>query len=175
MKKFEIFLKYLLLNFLLFLGGSKKSSKEINFNGNSKILFIRLNRIGDALVTTPLLHLIKEKLKCKIYVLADKKNYIAFNNNPDVDQIIKFNKGLGGIFEILKFIKAEKIDTVVDLHDDVSTTVTYIIALCKAQNKFGLEKENKKIYTKTIKRLDATKVHVVDRIMELSKLFNVQY
>lgn len=175
MKIIEVFLKNLLLNILLFLGGNKKSDNNETFNNNSKILFIRLNRIGDALVTTPLLHLIKEKLECKIYVLADKKNYFAFNNNPDIDQLIKFNKGIDGIIEVLKFIRTKKIDAVVDLHDDVSTTVSYIITLCKAQNKFGLEKENKKIYTKTIKRLDATKVHVVDRTLELSKLFNVQF
>ena len=72
-------------------------------NRISRILFIRLNRIGDALVYNTLCYtLIKTNLHCDIYLLADKKNYFAFNNNPDIDKLIIFEKGLSGIFKILK-------------------------------------------------------------------------
>ena len=174
MKKIEYFLKNILLQLLLLtikIKGSGQKEPRSNF---SKILFIRLNRIGDALVTTPLLHLIKKKLNPKIYLLADKKNYFVFNNNPDVDEIITFKRGFKGIFEIADFIKKEKIDTVVDLHDDVSTTVSYIVALSHVKNKFGLEKENKNIYTKTIPKLDPKNIHVVTRLLEIAKLFNLR-
>ena len=80
MKIVENFFKNLLLQLLLIF-----NSKNVMSNGDanhigSKILFIRLNRIGDALITTPLLHVIKKNLNAKIYVLADKKNYVAFNH-----------------------------------------------------------------------------------------------
>ncbi len=173
MKVIEYLFKNLFLKLLLVFN-SKKEMKSGNADFEDiKILFIRLNRIGDALITSPLLHVIKKKLNAEIYVLADKKNYVAFNNNPDIDKLIIFNKGLKGLLEIRKLVKYEKISTVVDLHDDVSTTVSFLIALSNAPNKFGLEKNNQNIYTKTVKRLDATKFHVVDRIMELAKLFNI--
>jgi ADP-heptose:LPS heptosyltransferase len=172
MKQIEIFFKNIFLKLLLFISKQTSNRKE-NDTDYSKILFIRLNRIGDALVSTPLLHLIKEKLKIKIYVLADKKNYFVFTNNPDIDKVITFKKGINGIKEVLNYITKEKLDTIVDLHDDVSTTVSFIIALSKAKNKLGLEKENKIIYTKTIPRLDSKSVHVVKRLLELSRLFDI--
>jgi ADP-heptose:LPS heptosyltransferase len=171
MKKIEYFFKNILLRLLLlFSSPSKTPVTNLDFN---KILFIRLNRIGDALVTTPLLHLVKKNIDCKIYLLADKKNYFAYSNNPDIDRLIKFNKGIKGILEIVSLVKRENIDTVVDLHDDVSTTVSFLIALSSAKNKFGLQKGNDIIYTKTVQRPDHTSVHVVDRLLQLAKLFNI--
>lgn len=175
MKKVEIFFKNLLLRFLLLISNTKQNKNyPPSTNNFSKILFIRLNRIGDALVTTPLLHLIKKKLNSKIYILADKKNYFAFDNNEDIDSVLVFQKGLKGIRQVLRFIKNENIQTIVDLHDDVSTTVSFLTALGKTQNKFALEKENKNIYTKTIPKPDPKKNHVVDRILEISKLFGIK-
>ena len=174
MKKIEFFLKNILLKVLLGLKHRQMNSGETIFDNSSKILFIRLNRIGDALVTTPLLREIKSKLKLKIYVLADRKNKAAYQNNPDIDELKIFDKGLKGFFETLRFIQKENIGTVVDLHDDVSATVSFLIALCSCKNKFGLAKENKIIFTKTVPRLDACKFHVVDRILELAKLFNLK-
>ncbi len=173
MKRIEIFLKNLILNILLLIKRKQESNSQYSYKGNSKILFIRLNRIGDALVTTPLLHQIKLNLKSTVYVLADKTNFLAFKNNPDVDKLIIFEKGIKGFSNILHFIKEENIDTVVDLHDDVSTTVSFIVAFCKAQNKFGFEKRNKILYTKTIKIPDGIINHKVDRTLEFSKLFGI--
>jgi ADP-heptose:LPS heptosyltransferase len=173
MKKIELLFKNLLLNILLIFKPTPESGKAALFDEHSKIMFIRLNRIGDALVSTPLLHFIKQELNCKIYVLADVKNFFVFRNNSDIDEAIIFKKGLKGFREFFRLIKKEKIDTIVDLHDDISTTVSYLIALSSSGNKFGLEKANKKIYTKTVPRLDPNNVHVVNRIMQLSRLFNL--
>ena len=174
MKKIEYFFRNLLLRFLLFVTKFKSNNGDQPRGNFSKILFIRLNRIGDALVTTPLLHLIKKKLNPKIFMLADKKNCFVFTNNPDIDGILTFKRGIMGIFEVIDYIKKEKIDTIVDLHDDVSTTVSYIISMSRTKNKFGLEKENKNIYTKTIKKLDSKSTHVVARLLEIAKLFNLR-
>lgn len=173
MKKIEVLFKYFLLNLLLILKPHSGSVSDSVFNEKDKILFIRLNRIGDALVSTPLLHFVKQKLKCKIYVLADVKNFFIFRNNPEIEETIIFKKGIKGFRESFHFIKKEKINTVVDLHDDVSTTVSFLIGMSSAKNKFGLEKANKKIYTATVPRLDSVNVHVVTRLLQLSRLFNL--
>ncbi|HSD65007.1 MAG TPA: glycosyltransferase family 9 protein, partial [Ignavibacteriaceae bacterium] len=144
------------------------------FNSSSKILFIRLNRIGDALVSTPLIHYIKEKINSRIYVLADLKNYFALENNPDIEKVLIFRKGITGFREFFDFIKSEKIDTIIDLHDDVSATVSFLIALSRVRNKFGLEKTNKKLYTKTVPKPDPINIHIIYRILELSRLFNLE-
>ena len=173
MKKIEVFLKNILLKILLALSSRKSIMKKDKLTDFKNVLFIRLNRIGDALVSTPLLQLVKKNTGCGIFLLADHKNYFAFNNNPDIDKLIIFKKGLIGIYEIIRVIRENDIDTVVDLHDDVSATVSFIVALSGVKNKFALKKGNELIYTKTIERPDRSKVHIVDRLLELAKLFNI--
>jgi ADP-heptose:LPS heptosyltransferase len=176
MKKIEIFLKNVLLRVLLLLkSGRSRHNGPVSFNENSKLLFIRLNRIGDALVTTPLIQEVKRQLKCRIFVLADRKNSFVFTNNPNVDEVIVFRKGFKGFLEVLSLIKLDNFDAIIDLHDDVSTTVTYLLAMAKAPNKFGLKKGNEIVYTKTVEKPDPSKFHVIDRLMSLVSLFGISY
>jgi ADP-heptose:LPS heptosyltransferase len=175
MKKLEIALKNFLLDFYLTFHTSKKVNSIPQFSSNSKLLFVRLNRIGDALVTTPLLHSVKKNINCKIVVLADSKNYFTFKNTPDVDQIIVFQKGAKGFRETLKLLNEMKFDAVIDLHDDVSTTVSFLISKLHIPYKFGLEKSNSKVYTHTAKRLQQSESHVIERIMQLANLFSIIY
>jgi ADP-heptose:LPS heptosyltransferase len=173
MKKFELLVKNFLLRILLFLIREPITQDKISFSKDSKILFVRLNKIGDALVSTPLLHLIKKNIGCEVFVLADSKNHFVYNNNNDVNFVKKYVKGFSNFFDTIRWINSQKFDAIVDLHTDVSTTVSFIIALSKVPNKFALEKENKILFTKTVKMLDINKFHVVDRLLEIMKLFNI--
>ena len=125
MKRIEIFLKNIFLKLLIFLNPVKKQKELPPFNSKSNLLFIRLNRIGDALVTTPLLWEIKKQLGCRIIVLADKKNHFIFNNNPSIDKVVIFNKSLNDFLSFNKLLQEESIDAIIDLagkHIDMITT-----------------------------------------------------
>ena len=135
---------------------------------------IRLNRIGDALVTTALIQLLKDNLDCEIEILADRKNHFVFANNSCISKTIIFHKGLLGIFAARKYIAEAGFDVVVDTHDDVSTTVSYIAALAPVRFKFGLRKTNKVIFNKTEERLDGTHYHVIERILQIANLFGIK-
>lgn len=172
MKKIEYFFKNVLLKLLLIFNPVKKDILIPSFNSKSSILFIRLNRIGDALVTTPLLHEIKKQIGCGVIVLADSRNHFVFQHNPSVDEVIIYKKGLSGITGINKVIREKNIDAVVDLHDDVSTTVSFLVALAKVKYKFGLFRSNHSIFTHTVEKLNPSKFHVIERNLELGKLFN---
>jgi len=175
-KEIEQYLKKIFLKILLLIVKNPNYNNSYpEITSNTKVLFIRLNRIGDALVSTPLIDLLKKKTDCKIFVLADKKNHFVFSNNPNINEITIFQKGLKGFIAILKFIKNNEIDILVDLHDDVSTTVTYIVALANVNYKFGLNKINKEIYSHIVPRLDASTNHIIDRILKLTELFNISY
>lgn len=174
MKKIEIFLKNILLNILVLFNPVKKQKELPVFNSGSNLLFIRLNRIGDALVTTPLLHEIKKNIGCKIFVLADKKNHFIFRNNPAIDDVIIFPKGLKGILSINDIIKTKNIDAVIDLHDDVSTTVSFLIALAKTKYKLGLKKSNSTLFTNIIEKIDPATNHVIVRNLKIAELFNIK-
>lgn len=176
MKFIEVYLKNIFLSFLLFLNRNNKLQKEnYSIAPGDKVLFIRLNRIGDALVVTPLLSEIKNNAHVKVYILASRANRIIFEECSCVSKVIIFEKGLKDFFSLLKLIKQEKFSAIVDLHDDVSTTVTFLIALSKVPLKFGLRKSNSNIYTHTVEKPDPVKTHVIERNLALLKLFGVKY
>ncbi len=170
MKKFEFFLKRIFLSLLLLLMKQKKSETIPSFNSTSRVLFVRLNRIGDALVTTPLLTSFCTATGAEIDVLADEKNHFVFSNVSAVRRVKIFRKGLKDFREIIKDINASKYDAVVDLHDDISTTVSYLLAFIKAPHKIGFAKGNDNVYTLTVKKPDATKVHIIDRMLAFSEV-----
>ncbi len=173
-KKLELALRKLLVKLLT--GGTKvKSSGDLSSEKINKILIIRLNRIGDALVTTPLIKILKQNLNCEIHLLSDEKNYFVFSNNKDIDKLIVFHKGIKGFNNFIKLDKIEKYDLIIDAHDDVSTTVSFLVQLSRAPHKLALEKENKEIFTVTVPRPDSTNTHVVDRILEIAKPLNINY
>jgi ADP-heptose:LPS heptosyltransferase len=174
MKKFEIFLKNILLKLLVTFNPVQKNIPLPQFDSTSNLLFIRLNRLGDALVTTPLLHEVKEQLKCKVYVLADRKNHFIFKNNPSVDEVFIFEKGLTGFKNFNSFLKQKSIDAVIDTHDDVSTTVSFLVALAMVKFKFALKKSNKSLFTHTIERIDPKSNHIILRLLKLLELFNLK-
>ncbi len=174
MKKIEIALRKFLLQLLLVLSRKPKQLPLNELLPDSKILFIRLNRIGDALVTTPLLKLIKRNTNHKISVLAAKSNHFIFSSSDVCDEVIVFDKKKNGLFALIKILKEKKFDAVIDLHDDVSSTVSYIIAFLKCKYKFGLKKNTEKLYSHTIEKLDPTNNHVVDRLLHFSELFGIK-
>jgi len=176
MKRFEVYLKKRFLSLLLVLNRKSKFVEEnYSIMPGAKILFVRLNRIGDALVVTPLLSEIKKKTGVQVFVLASEINRIVFEDCPSVDKTIVFDKGLTSFLNLLKLIEHENFAALVDLHDDVSTTVSFLIALAKVPLKFGLKKSNSRIYTHTVEKTDPTKTHVVERNLALLKLFKLDY
>lgn len=174
LKKIEQFLKKFLLKILVFKSKNLNRSTKITLTNQSNVLFIRLNRIGDALVSTPTISLIKRKSNSNVFVLADKKNHFVFRNNPFIDHIIVFEKGLKGFFKTLKLIKQNKIHVIVDLHDDISTTVSFLIALAKTGFKVGFHKNDIKIYTHTVIKPDTSTTHIIDRLLTLTTIFGIQ-
>jgi len=174
LKEFEILIKNIFLRILLFFNPHPKASEKLRLTPESKIILVRLNNIGDALVTTPLICEIKKQTGCGIYILADRRNQFIFRNNPYIDEVWKFEKGIAGFFRTLKKIKTENFSAVIDLHDDVSTTVSFLIALCKTPHKIGLERDNKDLFTETIPKPDTVTNHVIERNAELGKLLGLK-
>lgn len=171
MKKVEIFFKNLFLKWVLLKGRRKKYNEPISLKPGDRIVCIRLNRIGDALVVTPLLHKLKEITGCSITLIADRHNHFVFRNNPDIDEIIVFEKGSKGTKSVIQSLNKGNFKVFLDLHDDVSVTVSFIISKLKINRVAGLEKGNRSLFTDTIPRLDPTKHHVIERSLKIAELF----
>lgn len=172
MKKIEIFFRKLVLKLLLILKGGHHNMPLPVIDKSSKLLFVRLNRIGDALVTTPLLSKIKEQYDCHITVLADDKNYFVFEKCSFVDEVLVYKKKSQSLFSLINLLNHKNFDIVADLHDDVSTTVSIIISFLQIKYKFGFSKGTSKLYSHVIPKPDPSSNHVIDRLMDFRKLFD---
>jgi len=171
LKKVEIFFKNLFLRWVLLRGHKKKLNSIIELSPGDKVACIRLNRIGDALVVTPFLHKLKEVTGCSITVVADRHNHFVFRNNPDIDQVLIFEKGTNGTKSIIRKLNSGNFKAFIDLHDDVSVTASFIISKLKIKEIAGLERGNRSIFTHTIARPDSKKYHVIERSLALARLF----
>lgn len=175
MKDIEIFLRKILLRILLLFYKAQSFKNIPKLTTNDKILLIRLNRIGDALISTPLIYLIKNKIRCKVIILASKNNHFIFNAPNLIDEIWIYDKKVNSLKTIIKKINKEHFDFIVDLHDDVSTTVSLIIAFSKAKYKIGFKKENFSLFNFLIEKPETSKNHIIDRMLKFADIFGIQY
>ncbi len=173
MKSLEIRIRKFLLNLLLRV--IEKKSLDYKIPENPKILVIRLNKIGDALVTTPLLSLLNTIPGAKLDVLADRKNHFIFHRNSIVNQVKVFEKGIAVFFQTVKWINRQNYDVMIDAHDDVSTTVSFLVAASRVPHKVALEKENKRIFNHTVTKPNPANTHIVRRIAEIAKIFGIEF
>ena len=174
LKKIEIFLRKVILELLLLFARNKNRSRP-TLEREDKILVIRLNRIGDALVTTPLISVLSRYGNFEVSVLADSKNRFIFENNPSVKKIFVFEKGLKGFRKTIKELNKQNFALVIDAHPDVSTTVSFIISSLKNTFKIGFKKGNEKIYSDTIPPLPKEKYHIIERLLQFADYLHVNY
>lgn len=137
----------------------------------SKVLLIRLNKIGDALVTTPFIRLLKKYTGAQLTMLADKKNHFVFKNHPDINQVYIYEKKPEKLRELTRKLEEEKFDAVIDLHDDVSNTVSMLIGSLQIPVKAALEKITAPLFTHTVTKKDPSATHVIERCAALSTIF----
>lgn len=140
-----------------------------------KILFIRNDRIGDLVVSEPVFRNLK---KChpavQIDVLLGKSNFAARNGVVrNIDKFYCYNKKFHADRVLLKHLRKEKYDLVVDLMDNKSTTSAIIIKMIKARFAAGYDKENGQIYNFVVPQLNKSDYHIVERTGSILHLFGI--
>ena len=86
-----------------------------------KILIIRLSSIGDILLTTPLLRLLRQKFQtARIDFVIKKQFYDLLRMNPFVDHIYTFDtsKGHSALIRLQKETRDQGYDLVIDIHNN---------------------------------------------------------
>lgn len=93
-----------------------KDMKRINLTGKEKILVVRTDRIGDVILSTPVLEAIKLSCpKSHLTMMISPYTKDIVKNNPHLDDVIiddhkNIHKGVGGFFRLIKKIRGEKFD-----------------------------------------------------------------
>lgn len=140
----------------------------------SKVLFIRLHRIGDALITTPLLKAVHDALGCEIHVLADRANGFIFEQLPFVRKVWLYEKQVSDFWRLPRALSKAGFDALVDTHDKDSTTVAFLLSLTRAPHKFGLDREGLAgLYTCAPARPADNELHPLLRVQQLQQCFGL--
>lgn len=174
LKNVEIGFRRLLLRVLaLFIKRGKLLPPEMDFN-NCKFLFVRQDRIGDVLVSTPLFAALKGRYQsATVDILLSRNNSFVLDNEPLIRKRWVYDKNLFSIIKLLQNMRAEHYDFVIDLMDNPSATSTLLLALAGGAWNVGLAKENSYVYDVNVPLLSRKDTHIVDRLLELLKVFKV--
>lgn len=135
-----------------------------------KILILRFSSIGDIVLTSPVVRTIKTQLENVELHYATKAQFKElFEANPYIDKMHYLEASLS---DLIRELKAESFDYVIDLHHNLRTF--QIKGALRAQsysfNKLNLEK-----WLKVNLKIDKLpNVHIVDRYMETVKPLGVR-
>jgi ADP-heptose:LPS heptosyltransferase len=136
-----------------------------------KILLTRTDRIGDAVLITPAIELLKKSLpNTKISVLVSPYAKDIFTDNPDIDEIITVKP----LFELVRELKQKKFDTCILFFVEPKTALACFLAGIKQRigpaSKIWSVFLNKMVFQHRSK----VKKHEADFNIELLKLLGIK-
>jgi ADP-heptose:LPS heptosyltransferase len=138
------------------------------------ILLVRQDRIGDVLISTPLVAaLARHYPGAAIDFFLSRNNAFVLENDARVRKRWVYTKGILSSLKLLGAIRRQRYDFVVDLMDNPSTTSTLLCAFCGARWTVGIAKENDFVYDVTVPLRSRRDVHIVDRIAQLLTPFGI--
>ena len=126
-----------------------------------KILVVRFSSIGDIILTTPVVRMLKKQLNVQVHYLT-KSSYISLlKNNPYIDSVYQIENSIN---EIISDLKKEKYDYIIDLHHNFRTRMLkFRLGIpSRSFRKLNMEK-----FMLTVFKINSLpKVHVVDRYLD---------
>jgi ADP-heptose:LPS heptosyltransferase len=174
-KRFELWFRRKMIHMLGYFFRRQNTIPDgIDFN-RCKYLFIRQDRIGDVLISTPLFALLKKYYPNAIIdVLLSENNYFVLENDPFVHKRWKYTKKLKDVIGLVRSLQRERYDFIIDLMDNPSATSTALCLLAHAKWNVGIEKENSYIYDILVPMLSRRDTHIIERIAQLLIPFKIQ-
>ncbi|MEI8134412.1 MAG: glycosyltransferase family 9 protein [bacterium] len=156
------------------LSRKRSSSKVLSLRPNPTILFLRQDRLGDAIVSTPVLIAIKEKIPdARFIILLGSNNKGIVDLLPVECEICVYQKKPLADIAMLRRLRNRKIDVLIDLMDNPSSTSSILVAAIAAKHSIGIEKENSTSYDITVPLLNRGKYHIARRMLELVRPFGI--
>ncbi|MBN1399126.1 MAG: glycosyltransferase family 9 protein [Bacteroidetes bacterium] len=174
-KRIEIWFRRLLIRLIgFFYKRNRYLPDSLDFD-KCKILFIRQDRIGDVLVSTPLFEALKKYYPNSVLdIVLSENNYFVLENDPLIRKRWVYKKNIGAVIKLIGLLRKEKYDFLIDLMDNPSATSTIFCLLINAKWNIGIEKENQFAYDINVPMLSRKDTHIIDRISQLLKPFKIK-
>ncbi len=134
-----------------------------------RVLLLRQDRIGDVLVSTPVIRALRRLMPHAQIDMVMSTNNIAVRQAvaDQVDHIHVFKKSLLHLVVLRRRLRRQRYDLVIDLMDNASSTSALLISGARANFSIGVDKVNRGVYTHVVPLADQTRVHIVERIARL--------
>lgn len=127
-----------------------------------KILILRFSSIGDIVLTSPVVRCIKQQVPgAEVHFATKKRFHTLIESNPYIDKCHFLNGDFKGL---IKALKKEKFDYVIDLHNNLRT---FKIKLSLGVKHYSFKKLNiQKWLLVRFKVNLLPKIHIVDRYLQ---------
>lgn len=134
-----------------------------------KFLILRFSSIGDIVLTTPVIRCLKQQYAEAEIHYATKKQYKGIlENNPYIDKLHLLETSDN---QLIKQLKAERFDYIIDLHNNLRT---FRIKLLLGIKSFSFNKLNfEKWLLVNLKINRLPQKHIVDRYLETLQSFGI--
>ena len=127
-----------------------------------KILVIRFSSMGDIIYTTPVVRCLKKQLPgAEVHFLTKPAFKYIYDHNPYVDKLLLLKETL---FETIRELKTEKYDYIIDLHNNIRTTMIKV-NLHVHSSTYKKQRLRKWLSLKFNLKL-VPPIHLVDRYMQ---------
>lgn len=135
-----------------------------------RILLLRQDRIGDVIVSTPIIRALRHWMPHARIDMVLSTNNIAVRQavEPYVDRIQVFRKSVLHLLLLRRALRRERYDLVIDLMDNASSTSALLVSGAHARFAIGVDKVNRGVYTHVVPLADQSRVHIVERIARLT-------
>ena len=127
-----------------------------------KVLVIRFSSIGDIVLTSPVPRILKtQRNDIQVHYCTKKQYYGLVADNPYIDKIHLLE---GRLSDLVRELKKEKFDYVIDLHHNIRTRIVKLLINAKSHsfNKLNV----KKWLLVNLKINQLPNVHIVDRYIQ---------
>ncbi|GAA4357278.1 glycosyltransferase family 9 protein [Hymenobacter saemangeumensis] len=126
-----------------------------------KILVLRFSSIGDIVLTTPVVRALKQQVPGAVVHFATKPGYRGLlEPNPYVDKVHVLS---GSLKDLVRELKAERFDFVVDLHHNLRTSLIKLQLGVKSSSFDKLNWQKWLLVNFKVSRMPA--VHIVQRYL----------
>ena len=134
-----------------------------------KILVVRFSSIGDIVLTTPVVRMLKNQLHAEVHFLTKTLFVDLLKNNPNVDTIFHINDS---IKEVISDLHEENYNYIIDLHNNLRTQILKLRlgVTAKSFNKINWEKLLLTCFNKNV----LPDIHIVDRYLDTVKFLGIE-
>jgi heptosyltransferase II len=135
-----------------------------------KILFLRTDRIGDMVLSTPAFKAIKMALPhASLTVLASRTNCTLIQNDPYVDEVLVHNSstGLKGTARMVRRLRSRRFDVVIDPMTSHGAETAIISYLTRADTRIGFRGFGREVFFSAPVRLSESTTGISDLQFDL--------